>query len=582
MVRVPWVPLVVHAPARFAGGTATVLLDGESFPDPLLLMRLGEETGAHILAELDATVLTEGEHEIEVTWTAPDGERGTVDTSFTVERPPARVEFSVVDELGRPASARVLVRDAWGPVSLVGPLPTVAEPHDRLATWSSVFVTEGIGRLDLEPGTYTFVAVRGLRDSVDVQTVEVSRDIAVTMVVSRVIATPGDVLADLHVHTGRSGDSFLPDGPRLRSLLAAGIDVAVVTDHNEATELLPRLTHVVSSGGPALITGSEVSIKSDGESLGHFNSFPLDPALIPAPIDSDDVPTHLDAFAGLPGAPISQLNHPRGIQFAVGEEINVDAHALFSHFEFDPAVPLTDPNNAWLVTPGAESGTRGLDFDALEIANRFSRTGYLAVRADWFALMNQGFFLTGTGNSDSHALEVERAGFPDNLVRMPPPAPGESLDADAFVAAIRAGHVTVSTGPVLDLEVVAADGRAGGPGDLVGGDRLIARIHVRAAAWVPCPAVRLVVNGELLFETLLPRRDDVILDHIVELPLSLKGDAWVLAEAGTPIGVMQSDVQVDWPAPWAWILPEYEPLAFTNPVRVDVDGDGAFSAPGLP
>ncbi len=105
---------------------------------------------------------------------------------------------------------------------------------------------------------------------------------------------------------------------------------------------------------------------------------------------------------------------------------------------------------------------------------------------------------------------------------------------------------------------------------------------MRAAAWVPWPAIRLVVNGQVVFEALLPPRVDTLLDHTVELPLSLDADSWVLAEAGTPIGVMASAVKVEWPTPWAWILPEYEPLAFTNPVRVDVDGDGVFTAPGLP
>lgn len=47
VVRVPWVPLVVRAPERFAGGSATVLLDGEPFPDPLLLTRRDTDRGTH-------------------------------------------------------------------------------------------------------------------------------------------------------------------------------------------------------------------------------------------------------------------------------------------------------------------------------------------------------------------------------------------------------------------------------------------------------------------------------------------------------------------------------------------------------
>ncbi|MSQ02063.1 MAG: hypothetical protein EXR71_09255 [Myxococcales bacterium] len=583
-IRVPWVPLVVGASDRFAGGSAEVLLDGSPFPDPLLLMRLGEETGAHLLATLDATSLTEGEHRIRVRWTSIGGEVAETESRFEVDRPAARVRFEVDDGEGRPTAARVLVRDGAGPVLLSGPAPRASEPQGRFKSWSSVLVTDGAGVVDLDPGSYTFVAVRGLREDVDVQLVEVSGDMTVLMSVPTVVATPDDVLADLHVHTGRSRDSFIPDAVRFQSLLAAGIDVAVITDHHEANDVAAQLAQVsVADGAVRLVTGVEVKIDADGTSLGHFNSFPLLPAELPEALDSPDVALYLDTYGALSSAPITQLNHPRGIQFDTDEERNEEAHALFTLVGFDRTLPLTDPVNTWLLAPRSGTGTRALDFDALEITNRFSRSGHLAVRADWFALMNQGFFLTGTGNSDSHALEVERAGFPDNLVRVRPPAPGEPLDADAFVSAIRAGHVTVSTGPVLDLEVYAADGRAGGPGDLlVGGSGWVARLHVRAAAWVPCPALRLVVNGEVVFEALLPARHDTLLDQTVELPLALGADAWVLAEAGTPIGVMESGVSVDWPAPWAWILPEYEPLAFTNPVRVDVDGDGLFTAPGLP
>jgi hypothetical protein len=328
-----------------------------------------------------------------------------------------------------------------------------------------------------------------------------------------------------------------------------------------------------------VVDGVEVNLHDEGGPYGHMNAFPVAGADIPADQARSEVTDWLDAYAALPGSPILQLNHPRGIQFGPREPLLRGAHALFSTRGYSPSAALDTPVNVWLVTPGP-SGTRPLDFDAIEVANRFSREGWLDVRADWFSLLNQGFFLTGTANSDSHALEVERAGFPSNLVHMTPPAAGEALDASAFVDAIRAGRVTASNGPVLDLSVAGTDGRTAGPGEMAGGAGLVATVRVRAAAWVPCPVVRLVVNG-VAQEVTLPERDAVALDETYTWPLDPGEDAWVLAEAGEPMALLESGASAPLPEPWAWILPEYEPLAFTNPVRLDVDGDGVFTPPGL-
>ncbi len=578
----PWTPVVVHAPARFEGGEVSVSVDGTPLGDPLALVRAAAGPGVDLLATLHLGDLEEGPHRLEARWRALDGEVATASSTFTVTRAPARVIFEVVDGAGQPTSARVLVRDRHGPVSLAGPEPAAADPSGRFTGFSSVFVTGGRGVVDLDPGTYTFVAVRGPREEIDQQTVKIDGDRTVSMVVPRVVDTPGQLLADLHVHTGRSGDSYLPDDPRFRSLLAAGIDVAVTTDHNAVTDVADRLEALVADGTDLrLVAGVEANIHDGDVSLGHFNAFPLATSDLPPDPSSPSVPAYIDAYALLSGSPLLQLNHPRGIQFAPDEALDADAHALFTRLGFDPGLPLDDPANVWLVTASPASGTRALDFDALEVANRFSRAGYRATRNDWFALMNQGWWLTGTGNSDSHALEVERAGFPANLVAVPAPAAGESLDTAAFVSALRGGRVTVSNGPVVDLLVETDDGDQGSPGDLVSGSGLTAHVRLRAAAWVPCRAVRLVVNGVVVAEVLLPdRAAGEALDYTASWPLSPAADAWVLAEAGLAEADLLGDEAVELPAPWRWVLPEYEPLAFTNPVRLDVDRDGEYTPGG--
>ena len=93
-----------------------------------------------------------------------------------------------------------------------------------------------------------------------------------------------------------------------------------------------------------------------------------------------------------------------------------------------------------------------LDFDAIEVLNRFSAAGWKRVRSDWFALLNRGHRITGTGNADSHTAQLERMGFPMNLVHK-----GDG-STEGFLRAIANGQVRVSNGPLVELTVESPGG----------------------------------------------------------------------------------------------------------------------------
>jgi hypothetical protein len=256
-----------------------------------------------------------------------------------------------------------------------------------------------------------------------------------------------------------------------------------------------------------------------------------------------------------------QIAHPRGIQFAPGEGIS-RAHGLFLYQGYDPDQDIDAPENRWLVDPDPH-GVRVLDADAIEVLNRAGFQGWKLVRADWFSLLDQGFHPTATGNSDSHAADLERAGLPSNLVRCSP------CDENAFLDAITGGEVRVTTGPIVDLRVGEA-----GPGAMVRGAEATVDVTVEAAPWVPVDEVRLVVDGEVAFAepVTAPRDADGVLRADFQWTISPARDAWVLAEAGVPL----DGAPVPVPGPYGIVAPEYVPVGFTNPVRLDVDGDGAW------
>jgi hypothetical protein len=239
---------------------------------------------------------------------------------------------------------------------------------------------------------------------------------------------------------------------------------------------------------------------------------------------------------------------------------NPDKAATFHRLGFRPDLPLTDPVNARVVAAEDFTGTTPLDFDAIELLNRFSWPMYLEVRTDWFALLNAGVIRTATGNSDSHASAVEQAGFPANLVACSP----EPLDAGCVVDAVRRGALTVSNGPVVDLTLRTPTATAG-PGEHIQAGRATAIVRVRAADWVPVHEVRVIVNGTVVFRERLETGGPV--DHEVTVPLDLAWGAWVVAEAGWPLDERS-------PEPGALgfyeiLAPGHVPLGFTNPVVVE-------------
>ncbi|MCB9760656.1 MAG: PHP domain-containing protein [Alphaproteobacteria bacterium] len=600
-LRVPWVPLVVPVDSSEDGAAVTVCVDGAPVADPLTIVRRRSGVaggGWDVLGSLELTALAPGAHTLEVLVETVDGRLLKGESAFTHDRAAHRVDLVVTDAEGAPTSARVVITDGVAPVSLGSPDGEAADPYGRDADLHSVFVVNGAATVWLDPGHYRLLAVRGVREHLGVAELDLDDDRVVTLEVASAVALDDHLSADLHVHTGRSYDSFVPDRYRYASLIAAGVEVAVITDHNRVVDPDPALAVVggPDRGGIRGVAGVEADIRAQGELSGghwdiaHLNAFPVvGPEVVALPtLQPPSVASTLDDFRARQVAfphpdagerVLLQLNHPRGIHFRPEDDPVYGAWPIFDELGFDPRTPVGEGGNAWMTEPEPGTGTIALDFDAMEIVNRFSLELYDTVRADWFALLNQGFFVTGTGNADSHALQVEVAGFPTNLVQAPRPGEGERLDAGAFVEAVQDGRVIVTTGAVPQLTLSDGVGAAG-PGELLLAEGAVtAEIRLRAAPWVPVDELRLVVNGDVV-RTLAPSAaEGEALDVAVSWPVEAPGDAWVLVEAGWPLyaGGVQPRVGGD----YGLVAPGYVPLGFTNPVFVDLDGDGVWTPPGL-
>ena len=585
-IAVPWVPVHVRLPSGTALASVEISLDGEPWVDPVALVapvwpRIG--SGEDYLAELDLTGREPGAHRLEVR--VSDG--ASASAGFTWNPPPCAVDLEVVDGRGHPSAARVLVRGPDGALlSFAAPDAGRSDPTGRDARIRSL-VVDGRRRIHLGRGAHLLTAARSVRHGLGRARIVLedrcAEPASVRLAVPRVVPTPDHVTADLHVHTGRSPDASVPHGPRFRSLVAADLDVIAITDHNRTWD--PEAVARRIRGDrerPVVLAGVEARIGPFGRSVGHLNALPLSVGA-PLPVsDPLDLATHLDAFRErqrrAPDATagdelLLQLNHPRGLQVLPEEGPGWFRHALFNRFGYDRRVPIGEGSNAWLTRARPGTGTTALDVDAIEVLNRFSTAHHREVREDWFTLLNHGRFPTGTGNSDSHSLAVELAGFPVNLVRLPGAATG-APDVTRFVEAVRGGALSVSTGPVVELSVEGRGGAIAFPGGRIpaGKGAVTVRVEVRAAPWVPVDVVRLVANGEVVHEQAVSASSSVERAR-VEWRLPVDRDTWVLAEAGFEggPGARLGD--------YALVAPGHVPLGFTNPVRID-DGDGVWTPLG--
>jgi hypothetical protein len=182
---------------------------------------------------------------------------------------------------------------------------------------------------------------------------------------------------------------------------------------------------------------------------------------------------------------------------------------------------------------------------------------------EWFDLMNVGHRYTAVGNSDSHRVVYQWAGWPRTYVRVPDQDPARVEPADV-ARALMGGHALVSCG-IFVLPV--ANGNAG-PGDTVIGSRVSLTLSLRAPDWIDVAKVEVYANGAKLEE----RTRDVPLSRSVwnlEIDLELKADSYVVVLA-------RGDKFMNDALPGKWI----KPFGFSNPILVDVDGDGKLTPPG--
>ncbi|MBU0551394.1 hypothetical protein KKB55_01685 [Myxococcota bacterium] len=249
---------------------------------------------------------------------------------------------------------------------------------------------------------------------------------------------------------------------------------------------------------------------------------------------------------------------------------------------------------------------------------------------DWFAFLNAGFNVTGTACSDSHSTN-NQVGLPRTFVATQTDRP-EAIDARDFNKNLIAHKAIISTGPFIDFQIETPRGIAEVGETIVSArGRVEARIKIQTPSWFRVDRVEIYRNG--LQERVLfiePEGGDVeaqrrkIIDFNAQIGLgNPEEDSWyvvmtygvndrapmapvfkraplghillttVISLAGEQIMGIFGEVLDKIPAAVLGGLGDINsllaplelpdstdvlPFALTNPIWVDVDGDG-FNAP---
>jgi len=525
--------------------------------------------------------------------------------------------------------------------------PWLGPPNGGSPACNRFLVDPGGGEAEVPAGTYDVYATAGPDYTLARQrgvTIVAGEIATVELALTRLDVVPaGWLRADLHVHGRASFDSALPDDDRVRSFVAAGIEVVAATDHDEIVDYADTVAalavgdrvHVI--GGletTQLVPWMEVPGTSVPRVIGHFNFFPLVPdPTAPrggAPWDEKMEPGQLfDVMQPRIGAGgVRMLNHPWA-EASAGRDLG-----YLRAIELDPrrTIPARDDgsHNGMLVRAPA-GGLRNLDWNLVEVQNGAGVKELVKTRPLWWSLLSQGFVAAGTANSDSHGLNDAQLGWPRTLVETGGDLAGFELDA--FTGALRDGHTVGGSGIWIDVAIVRGGARLRGLGlapYVPASDDRVA-IEVRAAPWIPVDEIRVVTSGgERVIASgadlahpadpfgaggVVRFSGDVTLAELVG-----GGDDWFVIEAGLPLpeyrdldddGVPDTgdndgdgdvdtddveagedrgpledppdparDAESDPRYPMTRVVPHAFPVAFTSPILVDADG-GGWDPPGL-
>lgn len=410
-----------------------------------------------------------------------------------------------------------------------------------------VYSGDGLARIGLPAGDYTIYASRGFEWGVATQIVHLAKgaSASVALRLDQVIPTSGWVSCDTHIHTfthSRHGDAT--EHERMLTLAGEGIELPIATEHNLHVDYREAARRAGVTEFITPVTGNEVTTPA-----GHFSIFPVDSSARVPNFLTTDWSRLMPDLRATPQVRVVVLNHPRNV-----------------HGNFQPFA-VTNFNAA------SGDNLRGPEFtfDAMEVLNSSAQqSDYMLVYRDWFALLNHGYRITAVGSSDGHDVSRYVVGQSRTYIRSGAVDSGR-IDVAEACSNLLAGHALVSMGLLANMTV---DDRFN-VGDVATGvgAEVRVRVDVLAPPWSSATNVSLFANGAQIRSRTLNGRSESV--------------TWTIPRPSHDVHLVAMATGPGVTAPY-WAIPRpYQPsspewhgrvIASTNPIWLDADGDGKFSA----
>jgi hypothetical protein len=193
---------------------------------------------------------------------------------------------------------------------------------------------------------------------------------------------------------------------------------------------------------------------------------------------------------------------------------------------------------------------------------------------DWFHFLNRGYPIRVVGSSDAHSQDGGEPGYSRTYV-LYGGAKGPRLDIPAVMRAIKEGRSFVSNGPIVTARF---NGKSTYGDTLTSKDgRVSVELEVKGAPWIDVAEISLVVNGERQAPIPVGGRDGPgagTLKYQGRTELKLERDAWIAVEVR---GRRTLFPTVQQRSSNGRIEEAAVPYALTNPVFVDIGGDGKIT-----
>lgn len=424
---------------------------------------------------------------------------------------------------------------------------------------------DGKFRQPIRSGNYTVRISHGPEYDALVKEIEVreGEEIELEGTLIRSVDTTGWVSSDFHSHSSPSGDNTSSQRGRVLNLLTEHIEFAPCTEHNRISTYVPHLEFFDAVDRMATCTGIELT--GSPLPVNHQNAFPL--IHTPRTQDGGGPVTDIDprvqverlAMWDNKSDKLVQGNHPNLLQVLADRDLDGKGDGGFEEMiGFMDVIEVHPPGK--IFTPPTK-----LEPSARDRGNTIFH---------WLQMLNLGYRVPGVVNTDAH-YNFHGSGWIRNYIRSETDDPAE-IDCMDMAHAAEHGELVMTNGPFMEVYLQAErpgpKSSAGVGGDVrVPGGKANLSVKVQCPNWFDINRVQVFLNGRPEESLNFTRRttsgpfSDGVVKFDAVIPLQLEADTHVIVATigeGLKLGPVMGPAG------------DTAPVAVSNPIFVDVDGDG--------